>query len=54
MMKFRLPELEDKREILLYIQEHYSNNEKSLSAASMLTSMDYGQWVKKIPGLSEL
>lgn len=47
-MRFKLPELEDKSEILLYIQEHYSHNEKSLSASSMLTGMDYGRWVKKI------
>lgn len=47
-MRFKLPELEDKSEILLYIQEHYSHNEKSLSASNMLTGMDYGQWVKKI------
>lgn len=47
-MKFRLPELEDRSEIMLYIEEHYSNNEKSLSATSSLTLMEDGEWVKKI------
>lgn len=47
-MKFRLPEMEDRSEIMLYIQEHYSNNEKSLSATSSLPLMEYGEWVKKI------
>ena len=47
-MKFILPEMEDRSEIMLYIQEHYSNNEKSLSATSSLPLMEYGEWVKKI------
>lgn len=47
-MKFRMPELSDKNEVLLYIKDHYSHNEKSLSATNMLTSMDYAEWVKKI------
>lgn len=47
-MKFRLPEMEDRSEIMLYIQEHYSHNEKSLSATSSLPLMEYGEWVKKI------
>lgn len=42
-MKFRLPEMEDRSEIMLYIQEHYSNNEKSLSATSSLPLMEYGE-----------
>lgn len=47
-MKFRLPELKDKEIIKLYIEEHYSHNEKSLSASNKLTSMSFEDWVKKI------
>lgn len=45
-MKFRLPELKDKEMIKLYIEEHYSHNEKNLSASNKLTSMDFEDWVK--------
>ena len=47
-MKFRLPELKDKEIIKLYIEEHYSHNEKSLSASNKLTSMNFEDWVNKI------
>lgn len=47
-MRYRLPELEDKEIIKLYIEEHYSHNEKSLSASNRLTSMDFDNWVNKI------
>lgn len=47
-MRYRLPELEDKEIIKLYIEEHYSNHEKSISASNKLTSMEYDEWVKKI------
>ena len=47
-MKFRLPELRDEEIIKLYIEEHYSHNEKSLSASNKLTSMNFEDWVKKI------
>lgn len=47
-MKFRLPELRDEEIIKSYIEEHYSHNEKSLSASNKLTSMDFEDWVKKI------
>lgn len=47
-MKFRLPELKDKEIIKLYIEEHYSHNEKSLSASNKLTSMYFEDWIKKI------
>ena len=47
-MKFRLPELKDKEIIKLYIEEHYSHNEKSLSASNNLTSMYFEDWVNKI------
>ena len=47
-MKYRLPELEDKEIIKSYIEEHYSHNEKSLSASNKMTSMDFEDWVNKI------
>lgn len=47
-MEFRLPEINDKNEIISYIQEHYSCGENSLSASLGLTSMNYEDWVKKI------
>ena len=47
-MKYRLPELKDKEEIISYIEEHYAHNEKSLSASNKLTSTKYEEWVEKI------
>lgn len=47
-MEFRLPETNDKNEIISYIQEHYACGENSLSASLGLTSMKYEDWVKKI------
>ena len=47
-MQYRLPKLEDKNGILSYIEEHYSHNEKNLSASVGLTSMRYEDWVAKI------
>ena len=47
-MKFRLPKLEDKEELIKYVEEHYSHNEKSISASNRLTSTKYEDWVKKI------
>lgn len=47
-MEIRLPELKDKNEIISYIEEHYSHNEKSLSASNMLTSTKYEDWIQKI------
>lgn len=47
-MKWRLPKLEDKEEIISYIEDHYAHNEKSLSASNGLTSTKYEDWVQKI------
>lgn len=47
-MNYRLPTLEDKEMLLSYIEEHFSNHEKSLSASHDLTSMKYEDWVEKI------
>lgn len=47
-MVYRLPELNDIEEVISYIEEHYSYNEKSLSASNGLTSMKYEDWVDTI------
>lgn len=47
-MEIRLPELKDKNEIIAYIEDHYSHNEKSLSASNMLTSSKFEDWIQKI------
>ena len=47
-MKFRLPKLEDREEIIKYVEEHYSHNEKSISASNKLTSTKFEDWVRKI------
>ena len=44
----RLPELRYEEIIKSYIEEHYSHNEKRLSASNKLTSMNFEDWVKKI------
>ena len=47
-MKFKLPRISDKDEIISYIEEHYAHNEKNLSATTILTSMKFEDWVQKI------
>jgi len=47
-MEYRLPRIEDKELVESYIEDHYFNNETSLSASNMLTSMNWEDWVKKI------
>lgn len=47
-MEYRLPQKEDKELVESYIEEHYYNDETSLSASNMLTSMKWEDWVKKI------
>lgn len=47
-MIYRLPELQDKDILLKYVQEHFDNNENSISASLGLSSSDYTEWVEKI------
>ena len=47
-MDYRLPRIEDKDEILSYIEEHYSHNEKNLSASVGLLNCVFEEWVEKI------
>lgn len=47
-MEIRLPELNDKNEIISYIEEHYAHHENNLSASTGLTSLAFEDWVKKV------
>lgn len=47
-MEYRLPELTDKRILQEYMQEHYDNNESSISASLGLPASEYSEWVEKI------
>ena len=47
-MIYRLPQIKDEKLINDYIQEHYEQGEKSISASYGLTSSEYKQWVAKI------
>ena len=52
-MKYRLPTIDDYEILKDYVQEHYSNYERSISASVGLTNMDYKDWVEKINRNSE-
>lgn len=45
---YRLPELRDKDILQEYMQEHYENNETSISASLGLPTSEYAEWVDKI------
>jgi predicted acetyltransferase len=47
-MEYRLPTINDKDNLKDYVEEHYSNYERSISASNGLTNMDYNKWVEKI------
>ena len=47
-MNYRLPELYDKDILLEYVQEHFDNNETSISASLGLSTSEYSEWVEKI------
>lgn len=47
-MEFRLPQYEDIEMLREYVEEHYSNSEKSISASNGLTNMNYMEWVEKV------
>lgn len=47
-MIYRLPEIYDKTILQEYVQEHYDNNETSISASFGLASCEYTSWVEKI------
>ena len=47
-MNFRLPQMEDEALLRDYVQEHYANGERDITASHALTTMAYGEWVEKI------
>ena len=47
-MKYRLPKYSDKEILKEYVEEHYANHEKSISASVGMTSMDFKEWVDKV------
>lgn len=47
-MKYRLPKIEDEAILRDYVEEHYSNYERSISASLGMTNMNYHEWVDKI------
>ena len=47
-MIYRLPTNKDKEFLSKYVQEHYDNNETSISASMGLTKTDFFEWIKII------
>jgi len=47
-MKYRLPSYEDIDILKEYVEEHYSNYERSISASNGMTNMNFKDWVDKI------
>ena len=47
-MKYRLPKYEDINILKEYVEEHYSNYERSISASNGMTNMKFKEWVDKI------
>ncbi len=52
-MEYRLPTLEDKDILMNYVEEHYANYQRDISASNGLTAMDFEEWVNKINRNSE-
>ncbi len=53
-MNYRLPTYDDYEILKEYVEEHYSNYERSISASIDLTNMDYKEWVDKVNRNSEV
>ena len=47
-MKYRLPKYEDMDILKEYVEEHYSNYERTICASVDLIDMNYQKWVEKI------
>ena len=47
-MEYRLPTLSDYELLKDYVEEHYSNHERSISASFGMTNMEYNDWVSKV------
>lgn len=53
-MNYRLPTINDYDILKEYVEEHYSNYERSISASVGLTEMNYKDWVNKVNRNSEI
>lgn len=47
-MIYRLPELDDERILMEYVQEHYDNEEHGISASMGLMGSEYAEWVERM------
>lgn len=47
-MNYRLPTIDDYDILKEYVEEHYSNYERSISASLGMTNMNFEEWVKKV------
>ncbi len=47
-MNYRLPTINDYEILKEYVIEHYSNNEKGISASIGMTNMNFKEWVEKV------
>ncbi len=47
-MKYRLPTIDDYEILKEYVEEHYANGEKNISASLNMTNMDFKTWVEKV------
>ncbi len=47
-MNYRLPTINDYDILKEYVEEHYSNYERSISASLGMTNMNFEEWVKKV------
>ena len=47
-MNYRLPTYDDYEILKEYVEEHYSNYERSISASVNLTNMNFKEWVDKV------
>ncbi len=52
-MEYRLPTINDHGILKEYVEEHYANAERSISASMGLTGTDYAGWVEKISRSAE-
>ncbi len=47
-MKYRLPQNDDMKILKDYVEEHYSNYERTLTACTGMVEMDFNEWVQKV------
>ena len=47
-MELRKPTLNDKKQVLDYIKEHYNNNEYRINGSNDITTMEYEDWLNTL------